>query len=423
MTIKAPGIRSIVTASPIYYGWVVWMVAIVGMIASSPGQSFSVSLFMDFFIEDFDLDRTTVSSLYGAGTFIASLGLTWIGRHLDRVGNRRMGMAIGVLFGCVLCLCALISGPFMLLVVFVGIRGLGQGSLTLVSSTAVANWFRLRRGRMMAYLTLAYALFQGVYVNVLRLLLETVEWRQAFLLLGIGVVALVTPIFALLMRDKPEAYGLLPDDADRDHDLQEASAKSREDNWRLAEALRTPMFWVFIFSRALPSAWGTGMILHQVSIFAGLDHGARTVTETYALMTVFSAAAALLAGHIIDRFKPRYIAVLQMIALFSACLLSMVMRETWLLIFYALAFGLGLGIGYVFDGAVWTNLFGREFQGEIRGFVATAGIIGSAIGPALFGLSFDFAGGYDAVLGLGALLSVLVAALTLIAPYPKRAPA
>ena len=91
-----------------------------------------------------------------------------------------------------------------------------------------------------------------------------------------------------------------------------------------------------------------------------------------------------------------------MLGLAGACLLAMIMRDTALLVLYALASGLGLGIGYVFDGAVWTNMFGRRFQGEIRGFVFTAGIIGSAIGPALFGLSFDHAGGYEPALALGA---------------------
>ena len=418
MAAKAPVVRSIVSSSPIYYGWIVWLVAIVGMIASSPGQSFSVSLFMDFFIEDFDLDRTTVSSLYGAGTFIASLGLTWIGRHLDAIGNRRMGMAIGGLFGCVLCLCAVISGPIMLLLAFVGIRGLGQGSLTLISSTAIANWFRLKRGRMMAYVILAFALFQGLYVNALRALLEIVDWRQAFVILGVSVAAIVVPMFGLLMRDTPEQYGKLPDDADvkTEDDL----ATPVEESWRLREALRTPMLWVFMVGRMLPSAWGTGLILHQVSVFAELGHSARVTTETFALMSLFSAASALFAGYLIDRFKPSYIAGIAMLALFSTCLLGMIMRDNWQLVGYAFASGLGFGIGSVFDGAVWPNLFGRKFQGEIRGFVYTATIIGSAIGPSLFGLSFDYAGGYNAVLALGAGLSLLVAVLSVIVPCPKR---
>ncbi len=457
MTAKAPEYKSLVTAMPIYYGWVVWFVALVGTAASSPGQSYSVSLFMDYFIADFGLDRTTVSSLYGLGTFIASFGLTWLGRKLDLAGNRRTGAAIGFLFGVVLCLCSIINGPAMLLVAFIGIRGLGQGALTLVSSTAVANWFRSRRGRMMAYLALAYALFQGLYVNGLRALLDSLDWRAAFVVLGVGVSALVVPLFGFLMRDKPEDYGLLPDNQSRsarnrrkghrnvpltqntkpsrrlsdavyinsakrdanagDHPV---AANVNEENWTLREAMRTPVLWIYLFARMLPSAWGTGLILHQVSIFAQLNHSAQVATETFALLSIFAAGSALLAGYLIDRFKPSIVVVLAMLGLASACLLAMIMRDTALLILYALASGLGLGIGYVFDGAVWTNMFGRRFQGEIRGFVFTAGIIGSAIGPALFGLSFDHAGGYAPALALGALLAMVVLAMALVTPQPKR---
>ena len=419
LTARSPAYRSIVTASPIYYGWIVWLVAAVGIVATSPGQSYSVSLFMDFFIEDFGLDRTTVSSLYGAGTFIASLGLTWVGRYLDTMGNRRMGVAVGALFGIVLCACSLITGPIMLLLIFVGIRGLGQGSLTLISSTAIANWFRLKRGRMMAYLILVFALFQGLYINVLRLMLETVDWRQAFVILGLAVAVTVVPAFGLLMRDTPEQYGKLPDNAKAGGEASSAPGQAAEDSWKLREALRTPILWVFMLGRMLPSAWGTGLILHQVSIFAELDHAARVATETFALMSVFSAGSALLAGYMLDRFRPSYIAALSMLAMFSSCMLGMVMREAWQLVAYAFASGLGFGIGSVFDGAVWPNLYGRKFQGEIRGFVYTAVIVGSAIGPALFGLSFDFTGGYSAVLTVGALLSLAVAALTMVTPLPK----
>lgn len=420
--ISAPiALRSrLVAASPVYYGWIVWLVALIGAICSSPGQSFSVSLFMDFFIEDFGLDRTAVSSLYGAGTFVASLGLTWVGRQIDARGNRRVGASIGALFTLVLALCSLINGPIMLFFAFAGMRGLGQGALTLASSTAVANWFRQRRGRMMSLLALAFVLFQGIYVNLLRILLEVMDWRQVYVLLGVGVAALVIPSFALLMRDKPEKYGLMPDNAAGGAGESDDQASDIEDNWTLKEAMRTPILWVFIAARILPSAWGTGLILHQVSIFAVLDHSAQVATETFALMSLFAAGSALLAGYLIDRFKPSYVAALQMLALLSASGLAMIMRETPLLIAYALAFGLGMGIGYVFEGAVWPNLFGRRFQGEIRGFVYTSSVIGSALGPALFGLSYDVSGGYEAVLWLGAGLCLVVLAAALLTPPPRR---
>ena len=420
MTARVPGHSRLVAASPIYYGWIVWLVALIAAVCSSPGQSFSVSLFMDFFIEDFGLDRTTVSSLYGAGTFTAGLGLTWIGRQIDSWGNRRVGVTVGILFSIVLLLCSLISGPIMLFFAFAGMRGLGQGSLPLLSSTAVANWFRHRRGRMMSLLALTFALFQGIYVNLLRLLLETMDWRQAFIVLGAGVAALLIPAFALLMRNQPEHYGLMPDNAAKSTSEIEDEATEIEDNWTLAEAIRTPILWVFVIARMLPSAWGTGLILHQVSIFALLDHSAQTVTETFALVSLFAAGSALLAGYLIDRFKPSLVAVLQMLALLTACVLAMTMRDTWMLIMYALAFGMGMGIGYVFDGAVWPNLFGRKFQGEIRGFVYTSSVIGSGIGPALFGLSYDYSGGYELVLWVGAGLCLVVLVMAMLTPQPKR---
>ncbi|PJF20536.1 MAG: hypothetical protein CUN56_15675, partial [Phototrophicales bacterium] len=179
------------------------------------------------------------------GTFIAALTLTWVGRKLDLHGNRRMGVIVGLLFAIVLVLCSFISGPMMLLFAFVGIRGLGQGSLSLVSSTSIANWFMLRRGRMMAILSLGFALFQGLYVNGLRILLETMDWRQVFVLLGIGVAVVTIPLFGLLMRNTPEEYGLLPDNEPVKREKQDKSLEINEDNWTLSEAMRTPILWIF----------------------------------------------------------------------------------------------------------------------------------------------------------------------------------
>jgi len=421
MALNVKATQGIVNRSPIFYGWVVWFVALIGMISTSPGQSFSVSLFLDFFIEDFGLDRTTVSSLYGAGTFIASLTLTWVGRKLDLLGNRRMGVIVGLLFGIVLTLCSLITGPLMLLFAFIGIRGLGQGSLSLVSSTSIANWFMLKRGRMMAFLSLIFALFQGLYVNVLRILLETMDWRQVFVILGISVGIIVIPLFGFLMRNRPEEYGLLPDNKQvRKKKKNDDEVEIEEENWTLAEAMRTPMLWVFMFAKMLPSAWGTGLILHQVSIFSELNYSAQTATETYALMALFSAGSALVFGYMVDTFKPTYIVVIQMLAMLTASILGIYMTETWLLIVYAIAFGLVQGVGGVFDGAVWANLYGRLHQGAIRGFVFTAGVIGSAIGPALFGLSYDYAGGYAFVLWVGAFLCGLAMIMSILVPEPNK---
>ena len=170
--------------SPIYYGWVVWAVGALGMVATAPGQSFSVSLFFDHFIADFGLSRTLVSTLYGAGTLVASASLIFVGRAIDRYGNRKVGLAISLLFALALAAFSLITGPLGLLVGFTFIRGLGQGALFLNSGTAIAKWFRRRRGLLMSMATFSFIASQSAYVLVVSRLIERIGWRATWISLS-----------------------------------------------------------------------------------------------------------------------------------------------------------------------------------------------------------------------------------------------
>jgi len=89
---------------------------------------------------------------------------------------------------------------------------------------------------------------------------------------------------------------------------------------------------------------------------------------------------------------------------------------------YAVTFGFTMGNGGVFDGSVWTNLFGRMHQGSIRGFVSTAMVMGTAIGPLLFGLSYDLFGSYTPVLLLGIILGIVPLILCLFVQLPQHSP-
>src|SRR5688572_31315245 len=101
-TPSAPRYSRLVNGSPVYYGWIVWCVATIGWIATSPGQAFSISLFVDSFVQDFGLDRTSISALFALGTLTGAVCLTWIGRCIDRYGNRKMAVVIAAAFAVAL---------------------------------------------------------------------------------------------------------------------------------------------------------------------------------------------------------------------------------------------------------------------------------------------------------------------------------
>ena len=113
------------------------------------------------------MSRTAVSGFYGLGTFIASLGLTWVGRKIDQYGSRKVGIIIIIAFAMVLMsLSVFITGPITLFIAFFAIRFLGQGSLGLVSSTSLQRWWRWRRGWVAGLALVGFSLFQRIYLPV-----------------------------------------------------------------------------------------------------------------------------------------------------------------------------------------------------------------------------------------------------------------
>ena len=408
--------RVLVDRSPVYYGWIVWAVGTLGLIATSPGQSFTVSLFFDFFIEDFGLDRTTVSTLYGLGTFMASLSLTWVGKNIDRRGNRQMGVIISALFALALAGMSLITGPFMLFIGFLAIRGLGQGSLGLANSTAIAQWFHTRRGRMMSLATIGFAIFQALYVPWLQRMLELYDWRQVWIMLALGVAGIALPIILIFMRNKPEDFGLVPDG--RKVVEKRNIVYQTDENWTLQQVRRTLIFWVYTGGRILLPAWGTGIIIHQVSLFESLGYQASVAAETYSMLAILMAVFSFGAGYLVDQIKPGLVMLLHLIAFMAAMWLAMNMTVDWMRYLFAICFAMSMAIGGVFDGAVWANLFGREHLGAIRGFIVTLFVASSAAGPVFFGWSYDNLGGYDPVLWLG----IILAAIAGIAGYWVKKP-
>ena len=410
--------RTLVDRSPLFYGWVVWAVATVGMIMTSPAQSFTTSLFIDQFILEFDLSRTTVSGLYGLGTFIAALSLTFVGRTIDLYGNRMSGVIISVLFAAALLFMSIVTGPFMLLIGFILIRGLGYGSMVLVSTTSIAQWFFAHRGRMMSFTLVVFSLFQAGFVPFLEDLFTTYDWREIWLLMSIGVLVTGVPVFWGLMRNKPEDFGLNPDNMSDD----QRRTGMIEQNWTLPQARRTTLFWVFLAGRMAAPGFGTGLIIHQVSIFEAVGHDRATAAGTYALIALLSAGVALIIGYLLDKYRPGFIITMQLMALTASMLLAMRMTAVWMTVLYAVCFSMVIGTGVVFDGSVWANIFGREHLGAIRGFVSTALVISTSVGPVMFALSYDLFGSYNVILWVAIGLTAVPLILAPVVKLPAQKP-
>lgn len=427
MTSTTASRRSIVNRSPVYYGWVIWIVATIGMSASMPGQTANVSLFVNQWIGEFGLEgRGTISLLYGVGTFIASLTLTFVGNRVDKHGARTMAIIIAILFALALVYMALVQNLLMLMFGFILIRGLGQGSTTLVHTIAIANWFQRMRGRMMAFALIGFSLFQRIYLPFVQQTLETVNWRTVWLLLALGIVLLVVPLAGSLLREKPEHFGLRPDGdgtlpEDSEDTAPSAAQSTTEENYSLREAAQLPIFWVFLVGGMMSPAFVTGIIFHQESLFGIGGYNAQIAAETVANALLLSSVSTLITGYLVDRIRPNWVRAMELLALAILMVSSAFLgRSPLILPLWTVTLGIVMGTGGVFNGAVWANLFGRAHLGEINGFVSTMTVLGTSLGPYILAISYDAVGNYALSLYIGAAVALIPMLAGVFLTKPRR---
>lgn len=406
-TTTVPLRSRVIERTPFFYGWVVLAAGTFGMMMTTPGQTLGVSVFLDKIIADLGVSRAVVSLLYTVGTVTGSFLLPVVGRFIDRRGPRLAVVMIAGLFALACGYMGLVGNLAMLLVGFMLIRGLGQGSLSLVSQHVVNLWFVRRRGMAVGLTGIGMAVATAVFPLLIQAMITAFGWREAYALLGLLVAVTMLPVGATLFRSRPEAFGLSPDGMRPSPDGATGVAEAA---YSLAEARRTRTFWLFVGGNALVSALTTGLIFQHFSIMAagGLDRA--LAARVFVPLGAWTAVTNVVAGTLMDRVPPRFLLAGMLVAQAGALVLASRITPG-LVIVYGSVLGATLGIKGGVQGAVYAHYFGRAHLGAVKGTASTIGVAATAVGPLLFAVALVASGAYTAVLLGSAAAAALLAAL------------
>lgn len=414
---------------PVFYGWIILAAGTIGMLMSVPGQTVGVSAFTEYLLEDLQIGRDNLSLAYLFGTMASGLMITRAGKLYDRYGARVMAFIAGVALGIMLLfltridvIAAAVGGPgffspvlvtFLLLAIgFWGIRFFGQGMLTMVSRNMVMKWFDKRRGMANAVLGIFTAFGFSLAPQIFSGIIDQLEWRGAWVALAIAV-GLVFAVFVLLIfRDNPQSCGMQPDGRLSARQQRKRPPSLPDHDFTLKEARSTLAFWAFTLALSLSALYITGLTFHVVSIFenGGMDE-ARALGIF--LPTSFIAMAIQFGfSYLSDFVKLKYLLILFVVGMLlsSAGLLVLGSAGAGYILLIG-GNGVVWGLYAVLIGVTWPRFFGLKNLGAISGFSMSWTVIGSAMGPYLFSLSFKYFDGYGPVawlcLGISALLLLL----------------
>ena len=134
---------------PLFYGYVILLVATIGKILSAPGQSPCIGVVVDCVMVSLGLSRSVTSALYLVATVGSAATLPTVGRLVDRHGVQTSITVVSVLLGLACMLLSICESAVLLLLCFYLLRLLGQGAIMLVSQNAINLWFVRLRGLVM----------------------------------------------------------------------------------------------------------------------------------------------------------------------------------------------------------------------------------------------------------------------------------
>ena len=239
-----------------------------------------------------------------------------VGRYLDqRNGVRIMTLIGGLMNAASLLLISQVNAQWQFLLLFGVMGGIAQNTQGGISIAIVPKWFIAKRASAVLISTLGGGLAALTLPLFLAPLIDSVGWREGWLVIGL-LALLFAALPSMLLRRQPEDIGLLPDGGATSTPAQRAAAAS-EANYTRQEAMRTPAFWLLMFGVGIGSLACNGVPTQVTNMFT--DRGFTLEVASAALVAygVASVAARFFWARIIDRHHLR--TVLIVISLYGAC--------------------------------------------------------------------------------------------------------
>ena len=327
---------------------------------------------------------------------------------------------------------SLTAGALSLALAFFLLRHIGQGLMSHAAATAMSRYFERARGRATAIAALGFGLAEAVLPALTIALIAWVGWRGAWQLTGLGVLILLAPAVAWLLRDHGDRHRRylvrLRSESPAAADTRPATAIPLRHQWTRAEVLRDRRFYLMMPAFLSPAFFFTGFFFHQVHLVTvkGWDLG-----WWGALFTVYAVSSLLataLTGPLVDRFGAVRLMPLFALPIGLALLVLSLTAAPLAAILFLMLSGMTAGWAVTVMGPFWAECYGVAHLGAIKALGSALGVFASALSPFLLGWLIDLGAAIEtlallsaAYIFLACLLAVVGARRYALKPLPAPA--
>jgi MFS transporter, OFA family, oxalate/formate antiporter len=422
-----PSFRDVVLGSAsIFYGYRIVAAAFAAQFVALGIFSYVLGPFMLPMIEEFGWTRGEYTLARSIGQVAMGLAGFFIGAHVDRLGARPLMMAGATVLMVALAAQAGVQTLWQWLLLNGVAVTLGCAMVgNLVVNVTMSKWFVEKRGQVIAWASMGVSLAGILLTPAVTLLIDTIGWRLAWLVLA-GLAALLVYPAALVMRRAPEDFGWHPDgrtQAQVDAGLGHRAAADFARSMTRGQALRTPTFYLLVLAFGLFSINIVVMLLQTVPYLSDAGLSRPLAAGAIMVASIPALVSKPIWGFFVDRVSPKPLAALGAGVTGVALVVIIVAVEMHALtLIYLGYFLLGLGWGGMIplQEVIWGSYFGRRHLGAVRSAGLPITLLFGALAPLLVSMYQDQTGSYTGALVAVAVCNLVGALLILAIPPPRR---
>lgn len=411
---------------PFFYGWIIVAISMVAGFFSAGVSNITMAVVLKPISDDLGSSRALTAAAVTAGAISGGVLSPFFGPIADRLGPRFLLPAGGALVGLLAVGVSLSTEPWQFYATFIPARALTEFLLCgIVPLTAVANWFYIKRPRVMGLVAMSVPLGAAALSLVYQFLTAHYGWRSAFLALGISQWALVVIPGAIFLRRQPEDLGLTPDGLSASPQPtdplsvgEERQETATEPSWTRGDAMRTSTLWLLMASTFLASLGTGGIAFHTVAYFTDNRIAPGIAAGALSVMALSGAMGNGLWGALAERMHPRRLNIATMLISAGAVALLIQVNGALTAYIFAFLFGVNARGAAVLTQILLARYFGRRSYGAISSVLDPFHKSGLGLGALFAGVVFEFAGNYQIIFAIFLANYLLSALLIFLARRP-----
>ena len=320
-----------------------------------------------------------------------------VGKLLDQYSVKKIIVWGGFIYSISLMSLYLTFNYFTFILIYGLPIALGATLMgNLATSKLVSSWFERQAGRALGIAAVGVSFAGFIFPNLTQYFLMDVlflEWREVYLVFGIFLLLIITPLIFFLVIDKPDDVG-----QEVDGGMKEIGIEPDENigvEWEIKDLLKNSNFWILTIVFALQFSSMMAILAH-LTFYASERGWADQAAFIFGMYAIPAMLSKVVFGWLVEKkLDPRMaVSISSAFQAMGLLLITTTQSPTQLALVIAL-FGFGGGAGLPMSNILFRNTFTPKSFGTSRGLSQPFIFLMQAVGTPGVALIFQYYGNYN----------------------------